>query len=102
MKPTLEMKDEVNWLLSVFHDNSGVIAWDDEWSMCMKAETPQTRPYTEKKYLHYLRFVFGVGFFLGPLLMECSLAAFSHFGSRVGMPLCQTEPPQMSPSTEKK
>ena len=39
MKPTLEMKEEVDWLLSVFHDNSGVIAWDDEWSMCMKAET---------------------------------------------------------------
>ena len=39
MKPTLEMKDEVDWLLSVFHDNSGVIAWDDKWSMCMKAET---------------------------------------------------------------
>ena len=39
MNPTLEMKDEVDWLLSVFHDNSGVIAWDDEWSMCMKAET---------------------------------------------------------------
>ena len=39
MKPTLEMKEEVDWLLSVFHDNSGVIAWDDNWSMCMKAET---------------------------------------------------------------
>ncbi len=39
MKPTLEMKEEVDWLLSVFHDNSGVIAWDDDWSMCMKAET---------------------------------------------------------------
>ena len=39
MNPTLEMKDEVDWLLSVFHDNSGVIAWDDEWSLCMKAET---------------------------------------------------------------
>ena len=39
MKPTLDMKEEVDWLLSVFHDNSGVIAWDDEWSMCMKAET---------------------------------------------------------------
>ena len=38
MKPTLEMKEEVDWLLSVF-DNSGVIAWDDNWSMCMKAET---------------------------------------------------------------
>ena len=33
------MQNEVDWLLSVFHDNSGVIAWDDEWSVCMKAET---------------------------------------------------------------
>lgn len=39
MNPTLEMKEEVDWLLSVFHDNSGVIAWDDDWSVCMKAET---------------------------------------------------------------
>lgn len=39
MNPTLEMKEEVDWLLSVFHDNSGVIAWNDDWSMCMKAET---------------------------------------------------------------
>ena len=39
MKPTLDMKEEVNWLLSVFHDNSGVIEWDENWSVCMKAET---------------------------------------------------------------
>lgn len=39
MKPTHDMQNEVDWLLSVFHDNSGVIAWDDEWSICMKAET---------------------------------------------------------------
>ena len=39
MKPTLDMQEEVDWLLSVFHDNSGVISWDDEWSICMKAET---------------------------------------------------------------
>ena len=39
MNPTLEMKEEVDWLLSVFHDNSGVIAWNDDWSICMKAET---------------------------------------------------------------
>ena len=39
MKPTHDMQKEVDWLLSVFHDNSGVIAWDDEWSVCMKAET---------------------------------------------------------------
>jgi phosphoribosylformylglycinamidine synthase II len=39
MKPTHDMQNEVDWLLSVFHDNSGVIAWDDEWSVCMKAET---------------------------------------------------------------
>ena len=39
MKPTHDMQKDTDWLLSVFHDNSGVIAWDDEWSICMKAET---------------------------------------------------------------
>ena len=39
MKPTLDIQKEVDWLLSVFHDNSGVIAWNDDWSLCMKAET---------------------------------------------------------------
>ena len=39
MKPTHDMAKEVDWLLSVFHDNSGVIAWNDDWSICMKAET---------------------------------------------------------------
>ncbi len=39
MKPTHDLQNEVDWLLSVFHDNSGVIAWNDEWSVCMKAET---------------------------------------------------------------
>ncbi|MGY8754967.1 MAG: phosphoribosylformylglycinamidine synthase subunit PurL [Candidatus Poseidoniales archaeon] len=39
MKPTFDMQAEVDWLLSIFHDNSGVIAWDDDWSICMKAET---------------------------------------------------------------
>ena len=39
MKPTHDMQKDTEWLLSVFHDNSGVIAWDDEWSICMKAET---------------------------------------------------------------
>ena len=33
MKPTHDMQNEVDWLLSVFHDNSGVIAWDSEWSV---------------------------------------------------------------------
>ncbi len=39
MNPTHDMQKEVDWLLSVFHDNSGVIAWDEDWSICMKAET---------------------------------------------------------------
>ena len=39
MTPTYDMQNDVDWLLSVFHDNSGVIAWDDKWSVCMKAET---------------------------------------------------------------
>jgi len=39
VKPTLDIQSEVNWLLSIFHDNSGVIAWNDDWSLCIKAET---------------------------------------------------------------
>ena len=39
MNPTHDMAKDVDWLLSVFHDNSGVIAWNDDWSVCMKAET---------------------------------------------------------------
>ena len=39
MKPTLDMQKEADWLLSIFHDNSGVIAWNENWSLCMKAET---------------------------------------------------------------
>ena len=39
MKPTHDMQKDTDWLLSVFHDNSGVIAWDEDWSICMKAET---------------------------------------------------------------
>ena len=39
MQPALDMQQEVNWLLSLFHDNSGVIEWTPEWSLCMKAET---------------------------------------------------------------
>ncbi len=39
MEPTLDIQKEVDWLLSIFHDNSGVIAWNDDWSLCIKAET---------------------------------------------------------------
>ncbi len=39
MQPTLDIQKEVDWLLSIFHDNSGVISWNDEWSVCIKAET---------------------------------------------------------------
>jgi len=39
MQPTLAIQSEVDWLLSIFHDNSGVIAWGEDWSLCMKAET---------------------------------------------------------------
>ena len=39
MKPTLDIQSDVDWLLSIFHDNSGVIAWNDDWSLCIKAET---------------------------------------------------------------
>ena len=39
MQPTLDIQGEVDWLLSIFHDNSGVISWNDDWSVCIKAET---------------------------------------------------------------
>jgi len=39
MKPTFDIRKNSPWLLSLFHDNSGVIEWTDEWSLCMKAET---------------------------------------------------------------
>ena len=37
--PTLDIQKDVDWLLSIFHDNSGVIAWNEQWSLCIKAET---------------------------------------------------------------
>ncbi len=39
MQPTLDIQTDVDWLLSIFHDNSGVISWNDDWSVCIKAET---------------------------------------------------------------
>ena len=39
MQPTLDIRGQVDWLLSIFHDNSGVISWNEDWSVCIKAET---------------------------------------------------------------
>ena len=39
MQPTLDIQEQVDWLLSIFHDNSGVISWNEDWSVCIKAET---------------------------------------------------------------
>ena len=39
MKPTFDIAKKVDWLLSLFHDNSGVIEWNPDWSLCIKAET---------------------------------------------------------------
>ena len=41
-RSTEEIADRVDWLLSVFHDNAGVIKFDDDWSLVMKAETHNT------------------------------------------------------------
>jgi phosphoribosylformylglycinamidine synthase subunit PurSL len=38
-KSTYEIKDEVDWLVSVFHDNAGVIAFNDKIDLVYKAET---------------------------------------------------------------
>ena len=43
MQPTLDIQEQVDWLLSIFHDNSGVIAWNEDWSLCIKAE-PHNSP----------------------------------------------------------
>ncbi len=39
MQPTFDIAEKVDWLLSLFHDNSGVIEWNSDWSLCIKAET---------------------------------------------------------------
>ena len=41
-RSTDEIAGRVDWLLSVFHDNAGVIKFDDDWSLVMKAETHNT------------------------------------------------------------
>jgi len=41
-RSTDEIGERVNWLLSVFHDNAGVIKFDDNWSLVMKVETHNT------------------------------------------------------------
>ena len=38
-KSTYEIGDEVDWLVSVFHDNAGVIAFNDKIDLVYKAET---------------------------------------------------------------
>jgi phosphoribosylformylglycinamidine synthase len=41
-RSTDEIAGRVDWLLSVFHDNAGVIKFDEDWSLVMKAETHNT------------------------------------------------------------
>ncbi len=36
---TEALREQCPWLLSVFHDNAGVIAFDDRWSLAFKVET---------------------------------------------------------------
>ena len=39
---TEEIGQQVDWLRSVFHDNAGVISFNDEWNLVMKVETHNT------------------------------------------------------------
>ncbi len=39
---TAEIGERVDWLLSVFHDNAGVIRFNDQWNLVMKVETHNT------------------------------------------------------------
>ncbi|HPD16432.1 MAG TPA: AIR synthase-related protein [Planctomycetota bacterium] len=38
-RATEDLRDQCPWLLSVFHDNAGVIAFNDQWSLAYKVET---------------------------------------------------------------
>lgn len=38
-RSTMEIGERVDWLISVFHDNAGLVAFDDEWALAMKVET---------------------------------------------------------------
>jgi phosphoribosylformylglycinamidine synthase len=42
VRATEEIGQRVDWLLSVFHDNAGVIKFNDEWNLVMKVETHNT------------------------------------------------------------
>jgi phosphoribosylformylglycinamidine synthase II len=36
---TEDISNRIDWLVSVFHDNAGVVKLDDEWNLVMKVET---------------------------------------------------------------
>jgi phosphoribosylformylglycinamidine synthase len=42
VRATEEVGEHVDWLLSVFHDNAGVIKFNDQWNLVMKVETHNT------------------------------------------------------------
>lgn len=42
VRATEEIGQQVDWLLSVFHDNAGVIKFNDAWNLVMKVETHNT------------------------------------------------------------
>jgi phosphoribosylformylglycinamidine synthase len=42
VRATEEIGRRLDWLLSVFHDNAGVIKFNDQWNLVMKVETHNT------------------------------------------------------------
>jgi phosphoribosylformylglycinamidine synthase len=42
VQATEDIRQRVDWLLSVFHDNAGVIKFNDQWNLVMKVETHNT------------------------------------------------------------
>ncbi len=42
VRATEEISQRVDWLVSVFHDNAGVIKFNDQWNLVMKVETHNT------------------------------------------------------------
>ncbi|MBM3224985.1 MAG: phosphoribosylformylglycinamidine synthase, partial [Candidatus Tectomicrobia bacterium] len=42
VRATQDISQRVDWLVSVFHDNAGVIKFNDQWNLVMKVETHNT------------------------------------------------------------
>jgi hypothetical protein len=74
------MKDGIDWCLSVFVDNSGVVAFDDEHAVCFKCET-HNRPSAIEPYGGAATGIGGAGtFIVGVVLFGDALSLMRILG----------------------